>query len=129
MAPFETILYNVEANGVATITLNRADRGNSLSWAMFEELRRAFTMAGDDPGVRVVVLTATGEKAFCTGADLAGMNAGGSFADLHDSRGAIPRLMRVMWEFGKPTIARVVGYCLAGGFGLALSCDILIASD
>jgi enoyl-CoA hydratase/carnithine racemase len=79
--------------------------------------------------VRVVVLTGAGDKAFCAGADLTGMAEGAGFAQLHDDRGELARLFRDMWELGKPIVARVRGFALAGGFGLALACDVVIASD
>jgi enoyl-CoA hydratase/carnithine racemase len=77
----------------------------------------------------VVVLTGAGDKAFCAGADLTGMAADAGWADLHDARGELARLFRAMWELGKPIIARVRGYALAGGFGLCLACDLVIAAD
>jgi len=76
-----------------------------------------------------VVLTGAGDKAFCAGADLSGMAEGAGFAQLHDARGELARLFREMWELGKPVIARVRGYALAGGFGLALACDFVVAAD
>jgi enoyl-CoA hydratase/carnithine racemase len=93
------------------------------------ELRDSFEVAKDDHGVRVVVLTGAGDKAFCAGADLTGMAADAGWADLHDARGELARLFRAMWELGKPIIARVRGYALAGGFGLCLACDLVIAAD
>ena len=77
----------------------------------------------------MVVLTGAGDKAFCAGADLSGMADGAGFAALHDARGELARLFREMWELGKPTVARVRGYALAGGFGLALACDLVVAAD
>ena len=79
--------------------------------------------------MRVVVLTGAGDKAFCAGADLSGMAEGAGFAALHDARGELARLFREMWDLGKPIVARVRGYALAGGFGLALACDLVIAAD
>jgi len=93
------------------------------------ELRQAFAAAKADDEVRVVVLTGTGDKAFSAGADLSGMAAGAGFAALHDARGEMARLFREVWELGKPTVARVRGYALAGGFGLALACDFVVAAD
>jgi enoyl-CoA hydratase/carnithine racemase len=93
------------------------------------ELRAALARAKADPEVRGGVLTGAGEKAFCAGADLSGMNAGAGFAELHDSRAELARLFREVWELGKPTIARVRGFALAGGFGIALMCDLVIAAD
>ncbi|HET6793368.1 MAG TPA: enoyl-CoA hydratase-related protein, partial [Acidimicrobiales bacterium] len=85
--------------------------------------------AGADPDVRVVVLTGAGDRAFCAGADLGGMSAGAGFLELHHGRGELARLFEAMWSLGKPTVARVRGYALAGGFGLALACDIVIAAE
>ena len=125
---FESLLYDV-ADHVATVTINRPERRNALSWTVMTELRGAFAQAKADPDVRVVVLTGAGDKAFSAGADLSGMAAGAGFVDLHDARGELARLFREVWELGKPTVARVRGYSLAGGFGVALMCDVLIAAD
>ncbi|HMC53081.1 MAG TPA: enoyl-CoA hydratase-related protein [Acidimicrobiales bacterium] len=124
----DEVLYEV-AHGVARVTINRPERRNAISWGVTTGLREAMAQAKADPVVRVVVLTGAGEKAFCAGADLTGMAQGAGFLDLHDGRGELARLFLEMWELGKPTIARVRGYALAGGFGLALSCDLVVASD
>jgi enoyl-CoA hydratase/carnithine racemase len=126
--PYEAVLYDV-SGGIATITINRPERRNALSWQVMTELRDAFEVAKDDDDVHVVVLTGAGDKAFCAGADLTGMAADAGWAELHDARGELARLFRAMWELGKPIIARVRGYALAGGFGLCLACDLVIAAD
>ena len=113
---------------VATITIDREARRNALSWEVIRSLRAAVAEAKADRDVRVVVLTGAGEKAFCAGADLGGM-AGADFAALHDSRGELADLFRDLYALGKPTVARVRGYALAGGFGLALACDLVVAGD
>jgi enoyl-CoA hydratase/carnithine racemase len=129
MSPeFESVLYDT-ANGVATVTINRPERRNALSWTVMTELREAMAAAKADADVRVVVLTGAGERAFCAGADLTGMAAGAGWAELHDGRGELARLFREMYELGKPIIARVRGYALAGGFGLCLACDLVVAAD
>jgi enoyl-CoA hydratase/carnithine racemase len=125
---YEALLYDV-ADGVATVTINRPERRNSMSWTVMTELRAAMAAARADSAVRVVVLTGAGDKAFCAGADLTGMQADQGWAGVHDSRGELARLFRDMWELGKPIVARVRGYALAGGFGLALACDIVVAAD
>ncbi|MCU1496434.1 MAG: enoyl-CoA hydratase/carnithine racemase [Acidimicrobiales bacterium] len=117
------------ADHVATITINRPEKRNALSWTVMGDIRRALADAKADPEVRVVVITGAGEKAFCAGADLSGMAEGAGYADLHDARGELALLFRDLWELGKPTIARVRGYALAGGFGLALACDLVVAAD
>ena len=125
--PGDELLYEV-AGGVARLTINRPERRNALSWGVVSALRARVAEARDDPAVRVVVLTGAGEQAFCAGADLGGMQGDGH-AELHDGRGELARLFEDLWHLGKPTIARVRGFCLAGGFGLALSCDLVVAAD
>jgi len=125
---YEAVLYDVAA-GIATITINRPERRNALSWTVMNELRDAFEVAKADRNVLVVVLTGAGDKAFCAGADLTGMADGAGWADLHEARGELARLFRSMWELGKPIVARVRGYALAGGFGLCLACDLVVAAD
>ena len=93
------------------------------------ELRAAVARAKSDPDVRVVVLTGAGDRAFCAGADLTGMASGGGPVALHEARGELARLFEDLWALGKPTLARVRGYALAGGFGLALACDLVVAAD
>ncbi len=117
------------ADGVTTMTIDRPEVHNALSWSVLSELRAAVAVARTDPSTRVVVLTGAGERAFCAGADLTGMAAGAGWADLHDGRGELARLFGDLWSLGKPTIAKVRGWCLAGGFGLALACDLVVASD
>ena len=124
----DEVLYGV-ADGVATVTINRPDRRNSISWGVVEGIRQRVTQAKADPAVRVLVITGAGEKAFSAGADLSGMAAGASYLDLHEGRGQMAALFLDLWSLGKPTIARVRGYALAGGFGLALSCDFVICSS
>jgi enoyl-CoA hydratase/carnithine racemase len=126
MAP--ELLYEV-ADGVATISVNRPERRNALSWDVIAQMRARLAEAKDDAAVRVVVVTGTGDKAFCAGADLGNMAEGASFLELHEGRGGLAELFQEMWGLGKPTIARVHGYALAGGLGLALACDMVIAAD
>ncbi len=122
-----TVRYEV-ADGVATITIDRPERRNALTWSIVGELRGAVERARSDDGVRVVVLTGAGDRAFCAGADLDGM-AGTATAELHRARGQLAGLFTDLWSLGRPTIATVRGFCLAGGMGVALSCDLVVASD
>jgi enoyl-CoA hydratase/carnithine racemase len=126
--PYEALLYEV-SSGVARLTINRPERRNAMSWAVLTELRDAIAVAKADGDVRVVVLTGAGDKAFCAGADLTGMRSDANYVELHDARGELARLFHDLWGLGKPTIARVRGYALAGGFGLALACDFVVAAD
>ncbi len=121
------ILYET-GSGRATITLNEPQRRNPLSTEVMKELVVATQNALDDPEVRVLVFTGAGDKAFSAGGDL---SAG--FVDdplgRHSERGALADLFRLMVRGGKPTVARVNGHALAGGFGLAVACDITICVD
>ncbi len=126
------VLYEV-ADRVCTITIDRPEVRNALSPAALEELRGAFERAGADADVGVVILTGAGDRAFSAGADLSG-GGSGTFADprsyaAHEERGGVPALLRAIHACPRPVVAKVRGYCLAGGFGVALACDLLIASE
>lgn len=122
------VLYAVDG-AVARVTINRAERRNSMSYGVMQGLRDGVAAAKADDAVRVVVLTGAGDRAFCAGADLGGIADNAGAAGAHDGRGLLADLFRELWALGKPTIARVRGYALAGGFGLALACDFVIAAE
>lgn len=123
----QDVRYEVDGP-IARVTIDRPERRNSMSFTVMSGLREAMALAKDDDAVRVVVLTGEGEKAFCAGADLSGISDTSAAAS-HDGRGLLAELFRDMWGLGKPIIARVRGYALAGGFGLAMACDFVIAAD
>lgn len=116
----ETIV--VEPGAVARVTLNRPDKRNPIGPATVGELVRAFAELKADPSVRVIVLAGAG-PVFSAGGDLSAMQGGkaegASFVDLFSA----------MHELGKPTVAMVHGPALAGGLGLVVACDIVMASD
>ncbi|MCZ7524949.1 MAG: enoyl-CoA hydratase-related protein [Acidimicrobiia bacterium] len=124
----EELRYEVDG-AVARVTIDRPERRNALSFDVMEGLAGSFRAAGADDAVRVVVLTGAGDKAFCAGADLTGIAETGSAAAAHEGRGLLADLFRQMWGLGKPIVARVRGYALAGGFGLAMACDLVVAAD
>lgn len=121
------IRYEVSGSR-ATITIDDPERRNPISAEAMEGLAAATRRAIDDDAVRVIVYTGAGDKAFSAGGDL---SAG--FVDdpigLHAGRGAFADLFRLMFRGGKPTVARVNGHALAGGFGLAVACDIVVCVD
>jgi enoyl-CoA hydratase len=124
------VVLSEHRDGVARITINRPERRNAMSWEVMRGLRAAVGAAKADPDVRVVVLTGAGDKAFCAGADLGGMGGhDAGFLEVHDARGELASLMEELWHLGKPTIARVQGWAMAGGFGLAMACDLVVASE
>jgi enoyl-CoA hydratase len=116
------------SEGRATITISDPARRNPLSVDVMEGLLAATRRAVEDPAVRVLVFTGAGDRAFSSGGNLSG-----SFVDdpagLHRARGALADLFRLMHRGGKPTVARVNGHALAGGFGLAVACDVTICVD
>lgn len=114
---------------VATVTLNRPDQRNPLSAGMLRDLHSAFSWCRDESDVRVVVLTGAGNRAFCAGADLSSFDAGESEVERHHGRQAFVDLFVLMSELGKPIVGRINGHALAGGLGLAVSCDLLVAVD
>jgi methylglutaconyl-CoA hydratase len=115
---------------VAFITLNRPERHNAFDDTLILELTAAFTRAGNDPGVRAVVLDATG-KSFSAGADLEWMGrmAGYSAEENRHDALALAELMRRVNTCPKPVVAVVQGAAFGGGVGLAAACDIAVAAD
>lgn len=128
MADPSEVRYDA-ADGIARLTIDRPERRNAISWEAIRLLRAGVHRASADADVRVLVVTGAGDQAFCSGADLTGMGEGASFTALHEARGELAGLFRDLWECGMPTIARVRGYALAGGFGLAMACDMVVAAD
>ncbi|GIU84129.1 MAG: enoyl-CoA hydratase [Acidimicrobiales bacterium] len=115
--------------GVAEVVIDRPERRNALSWEMVRRMREVLGGLKEDPGTRVVVIKGAGDRAFCAGVDLAAMAPGVGEFELHNARGELAGLFEDLWSLGKPTVAAVRGFALAGGFGLALSCDLVVAAD
>ncbi len=123
------ILYDVSATGVLTITINREDKRNALNAATLLELEEAFASAARDARVRVIVLRGAGDRAFCAGADLSELNAQDSIETSRRQFDGIARVIQAMHRASAPVIARVSGYALAGGCGLAVAADFTIAGE
>ncbi|MDX6632277.1 MAG: hypothetical protein QOG09_676 [Solirubrobacterales bacterium] len=128
MPEYEQLLYEV-ADGVATATLNRPEQRNALSGQLLTELVDAIKRARDDDEVRAVVLTGAGDKVFCAGADLGGFAADVPLVAKHFSSDLFLEFFRLMPRLGKPSLCAANGHVLAGGMGLALSCDLVIAKE
>lgn len=123
----EQVLVEV-ADRVATVTLNRPEQRNPLSATMLRDLTAAFRWCGEEETVRVVVLTGAG-RVFCAGADLNSFDGGMTDLERYRSRDLFVDLFVVMAGLGKPIVGRINGHALAGGLGLACSCDILVSID
>ncbi len=129
MTPFSTLLYELDAEtGILLITLNRPDKLNALNAATIEDIRTAVQRAQDDPEVRGIILTGSGEKAFVAGADIAELTK----LDEISARRASERGQEafcMIEESSKPVIAAVNGFALGGGCELAMACHIRVAAE
>src|SRR6266850_4362139 len=124
--PYETLLLE-SSEHVATITLNRPDKRNSINTQMIADLQSALDEV-EKTHARVVVLTGAG-KAFCAGMDLALLQviATQSPSENQEDSRRMAKMFRRIWSFPKPMIAAVNGHALAGGCGIATLCDFTIA--
>jgi enoyl-CoA hydratase len=129
MTETKEVLYEVK-DRIATITLNRPEKRNSINGGIISGMNNGLDQADQDPGVSAVILIGAGGH-FCSGADLGGGGFAGqqSFLEVHEGRGHYARLLLKMNQCRKPILAAIEGYCLAGGIGLCLSSDIVIASE
>ncbi len=118
------------ANAVATVWMNRPAHHNALNEAMIEEITDAFLTLAQVDSVRVIVLSGRG-KSFSAGADIESMKHQGAASlesNLANAR-ALAAMFRIIADSPKPTIARVNGAAIGGGFGLVAACDIALASS
>ena len=124
---YETLIVEIR-DGVAVVTVNRPDKLNALSDRTMEDLDRAFASLQDDPAVRGVILTGSGEKAFVAGADIGELATQSPLEGRERSvRGQ--RVLDRIESLGKPVIAAVNGFALGGGCELAMACHVRVASD
>ncbi|KAB2845869.1 MAG: enoyl-CoA hydratase, partial [Hyphomicrobiaceae bacterium] len=119
-----------KAEHVGTMIFNNPDRHNAVSFEMWQAAGRILEDFAADPEVRVVVLTGAGGKAFVSGADIS------KFEDERASKEAVrryneetERVYARLAEFPKPTIAMIRGYCIGGGLGLAIACDLRFCNE
>jgi methylglutaconyl-CoA hydratase len=123
---YKTLLYS-ESQGIVTITLNRPDKRNAISYELISEVIAALEQTAASPA-QIVILTGAG-SAFCAGMDLdnlKGLLGRTPEQNLEDSR-SMAGLFRAVYDFSKPTIAAVNGAAIAGGTGLATLCDFTLA--
>jgi methylglutaconyl-CoA hydratase len=124
---FKTIIY-AEAQSIATITLNRPDRRNAISYELIDDLTAALKQAAGSTA-QIIVLTGAG-KSFCSGMDLDNLKqlTGRTHVQNLKESEIMASLFRSLYDFPKPTIAAVNGPAIAGGTGLATLCDFTLAS-
>ncbi len=123
---YQDIVYS-EADSIATIAINRPEVMNAFRGRTVEEMLHALMKAGWDKKIAAIVLTGTGDRAFCTGGDQS------SHSGQYDGRGTVglpvEELHSTIRDVPKPVIARVQGYAIGGGNVLATLCDLTIASE
>jgi enoyl-CoA hydratase/carnithine racemase len=117
-----------DARGVRTIAIDREDARNALDRATLDELEAALCAAAD-PAVRVVILRGAGTQAFSAGADLKELLAHQTLDDRRRHFDGVARVIRAMHELTAPIVARVQGFALAGGCGVAVAADFTIAGE
>ncbi|MBM3776218.1 MAG: enoyl-CoA hydratase [Acidobacteria bacterium] len=124
---FHSIVFEVDAEGIALLTVNRPEKLNALDRATVAELAEAIERAGADSAVRALILTGAGEKAFAAGADIRELAA---FTPLEAREQAAhgQRVFRNLETMAKPTVAAVNGFALGGGLELAMCCSIRVAA-
>jgi enoyl-CoA hydratase/carnithine racemase len=112
--------------GVLWLTIQREERRNALSHGVLGRMTQAIAQAGADRSVRAIVVTGTGSRAFCAGADL---QAAKAFTDDYsEPYGHMAQLLRATRACNVPLVARVNGSCMAGGMGLLAMCDMAVAA-
>ncbi|GAB5520570.1 MAG: enoyl-CoA hydratase-related protein [Rhodothermales bacterium] len=128
MSDFETLLYAVDADGIATITINRPDKLNALSHQVMDDLDAVFGRARTDEAVKGVILTGSGPKSFVAGADIKQFVGLGA---LEGHRFAVrgQAIFGRIESMAKPVVAAVNGYALGGGCELAIACHMRVASE
>jgi len=129
MAPTDKMLSRKEG-GVGYLIFNNPERHNAVSLEMWEAASGFLADFAADKAIRVVVLTGTGGKAFVSGADISKFESERASKDAVERYNvAVDKANTAVYEFPKPTIAMIRGYCIGGGVGLALCCDLRICSD
>lgn len=120
---------DIRAPGVAYLTLDSPATRNALSDELLDELLAALSTARDDDTVRVVVITSSHERIFSAGGDLKAFGDERGTAEKYRGLDRFPRLFTLIGELGKPVVCAANGDVLAGAFGLALACDLVIAKE
>ncbi|MEZ4218485.1 MAG: enoyl-CoA hydratase-related protein [Myxococcota bacterium] len=127
---YESLLFDVE-DGVATVTLNRPARHNAFNRAMALELRDAWERVKRDPAIVCAVVTGAGDKAFCTGMDVADVASGTSQAEGEETREGSPffRLTAIHNRCWKPVVTAVNGMVVGGGLHFIADSDLVVAAE
>lgn len=127
MSEYRSLLWE-QSGSIATITLNRPEKKNAMSWVMFNEIQAVFERAAVSDDIRCVVITGAG-GAFCSGADLSDPeNMVEGAVEFNERMRKIHEIVVSFVECPKPTIAKVTGIAAGAGCNIALGCDLIVAS-
>ena len=123
------VRYEQDADGVVTLTLDSPETRNALSDELLYDLLAGLERARDDDSVRVVVLTSSHDRIFSAGGDLKAFAGDIPTVEKYAELDRFPRLFQLIGRLGKPVVCAANGDVLAGAFGLALACDLVIAKE
>ena len=124
---YENILFEIE-DGLVVVTVNRPKVLNALNSATVAELKAAFTRVGEDPNIKVAILTGSGEKSFVAGADIVELSEKNPITGTEFSFSG-QEVLNMMQFSAKPVIAAVNGFALGGGCEIAMACHVRFASE
>ncbi len=123
-------MLSEKRGAIGIMTFNNPERHNAVSLEMWEAADRILSDFVADPAIRVIVLTGAGGKSFVSGADISKFeNERASMEAVKKYNAAVERMYGGIYELPKPTIAMIRGYCIGGGCGVALACDLRLAAD
>jgi len=129
-APVEEKMLGLKHGPVAEIVFNNPARHNAVSLEMWERMTKLLGEFAADPGVRALVVSGAGGKAFVSGADISKFEKQRSTAEgVAHYNGISAKAYETLYNFPKPTIAKIQGYCIGGGMNVAVCCDVRIATD
>ncbi len=127
--PGEKVLYELDAAGVASITLNDPETRNALSPELLAGLTESLQRAREDDDARCVVLRSSNDRTFSSGANLAGFAADVPLVHKHFGSDEFVGVFRLIGRLGKPSVCAARGHVLAGALGIALACDLIVAGE
>jgi enoyl-CoA hydratase len=126
----ENKILSTAGGSVGTLTFNNPQRHNAVSLEMWQDANAALEDLARDPAVRIVVLTGAGGKAFVSGADITKFESERSTMEAVETyNAAVERFSQTLLDYPKPTIAMIRGYCIGGGVGIAVCCDLRICNE
>lgn len=128
-ADADAVLYALDSHGVVTVSLNRPASRNAIDDELVDGLLAALARVEKEPEARCVVLASTHDKVFSAGGNLKGFAAEESLLDKHARNGRFPGVIEAMMKLKVPILCALSGHALAGGLGLAMACDLVIAKE